>query len=180
MISRIARENSARRKFDTSVIREAIGAAVRAHGTGKILPKEMPFAIGEAQRTDQIRVAPGYAAGTIPSSRNSSVVESTILPKTSYTIDGLANFLGFVIPSTKRATQSFIAAFGAEELIDDGVLKESQIRGLSAQRSALSICARPRQCLARSGVAPARHFAGRQRILFQLSFKSKAHPLELG
>jgi hypothetical protein len=134
MIQKMARENTARRKFDTSVLREAIAAAVEAHGKGLILPKEMPFAIGEAQRTDQIRVAPGYVAGTISSSRNSSVVESTILPKTSYTLDGLANFLGFIIPSTKRATQSFIAAFGAEELIADGVMKESQIKGLSAER----------------------------------------------
>src|ERR1700722_4413359 len=100
----MARENTARRKFDTSVLREAISAAVQAHGKGLILPKEMPFAIGEAQRTDQIRVAPGYAAGTIPSSRNNSGTESVLLPRGAYTTDGLAKFLGFVRPGNNKAT----------------------------------------------------------------------------
>lgn len=126
MIARMAGENSGRRKFDTSVLREAIAAAVAAHGAGKILPKEMPFKKEQGQRTDLIRVAPGYNSG--------SIVESTTLPLQAYTLDGLANFLGFIIRSTKRATQSFIAVFGAEELIADKILKESQIKGLSAER----------------------------------------------
>jgi hypothetical protein len=108
------------------VLREAIAAAVTAHGAGKILPKEMPFKKEQGQRTDLIRVAPGYSSG--------SVTGSVILPKTAYTVDGLAKFLGFVKATSDTPTNSFIAAFGAEELIDDGVLKESQIKGLSAER----------------------------------------------
>jgi hypothetical protein len=42
MIARMARENTARRKFDMAVLREAIAAGVQAHGAGKILPSEMP------------------------------------------------------------------------------------------------------------------------------------------
>jgi hypothetical protein len=51
-----------------------------------------------------------------------------------YTVDVLAKFLGFVRPSTQKPTDSFVAAFGAEELIADGIMKESQIRGLSAEK----------------------------------------------
>jgi hypothetical protein len=108
---------------DASILREAIEAAVEAHGKGLILPKEMPFKKEQGQRTDLIRVAPGYQTG--------GIADSATLPPTAYTIDGLADFLGFIRPQTKRASESFIAAFGAEELIADGVLKESQIKGLS-------------------------------------------------
>lgn len=103
MISRMARENSARRKFDTSVIREAIGAAVKAHGEDSGLPE-----IKVEPRTDPkfIRNAPNY--GTVP---ESGKVEHP------YTLEVLAKFLGFVAPRNQKATESFIAAFGAEELI---------------------------------------------------------------
>ena len=51
-----------------------------------------------------------------------------------YTIKALAKFLGFVKDKNQRPTDSFVAAFSAEELIADGVLKESQIKGLSTER----------------------------------------------
>jgi hypothetical protein len=111
---------SARRKFDTSVIREAIEAAVKAHGAGKILPSEMP--IESETRDGFVRYAPSFSA---------CVTESVTHP---YTVESLAKFLGFVNAKSETATNSFITAFGAEELIADGVLKESQIRGLSAER----------------------------------------------
>jgi hypothetical protein len=128
MIARMSRENSARRKFDMAVLREAIAAGVKAHGAGKILSSEMPFVIGERQRTDLIRVAPKfttpYASGTAP----------VPLPPQAYTIEGLAKFLGFVKTESQRPSNSFIAAFGAEELIADKVMTESQIKGLSAEK----------------------------------------------
>jgi hypothetical protein len=109
------------RKFDTSVIREAIAAAVEAHGKGLRLPKEMPI----EPRTDPkfIRNAPSFG----------TVTESVTVAH-PYTVEALAKFLGFVKAKSATATNSFIAAFGAEELIADNVLKESQIRGLSAER----------------------------------------------
>jgi hypothetical protein len=91
-----------------------------------ILPKEMPFKTEQGQRTDLIRVAPGYISG--------SSTGSVPLPPTAYTVDGLAKFLGFVKADSQKPTNSFIAAFGAEELIADKVMTESQIKGLSAER----------------------------------------------
>lgn len=125
MIARMARENTARRKFDTAVLREAIAAAVEAHGKGLILPKEMP--IDPKTNTTVIRSAPSFSvSGTDP------------VPH-PYTVDRLAKFLGFVKTDSQKPTNSFIAAFGAEELIADGVLKESQIKGLSAERLGESV-----------------------------------------
>src|ERR1700676_2089707 len=131
MISRMARENSARRKFDTSVLREAIAAAVKAHGADMILPNEMPFVRGERQRTDMIRIAPSFST---------SSTDSVALPppghgiQHGYTVDSLAKFLGFVKSGNQEPTNSFIAAFGAEELIADGIMKESQVKGQTAEK----------------------------------------------
>jgi hypothetical protein len=52
MIARMARENSARRIPGVPDIREAISAAVEAHGKGLILPKEMPFKNEQGQRAN--------------------------------------------------------------------------------------------------------------------------------
>jgi hypothetical protein len=125
MISRMARENSARRKFDISVIREAIGAAVEAHGKGLILPTEMEI----KPRTDPkvIRNAPKYVT--------TSESEAVAHP---YTLESLAKLLGFVKQKAQQPTHSFIAAFGAEELIADRVFTESQIKGLSGERGSAS------------------------------------------
>jgi len=93
------------------VIREAIAAAVRAHGAGKILASEMPI----EPRTDHkfIRNAPNYGTGPESGPVNHP-----------YTVEALACFLGFVKAERQTPTNSFIAAFGAEELIADGVLNE--------------------------------------------------------
>jgi hypothetical protein len=140
MISRMAHENSARRKFDTSVFREAIAAAVEAHGKGLIPPKEMP--IDPKTRTDTIRYAPTF------STEKPSVTDSVTHP---YTMESFAKFLGFVKAESQKSTNSFIAAFGAEELIADGIMKESQIRGLSAERlSELVIAVRKQRDAARA------------------------------
>ena len=95
---------------------------------------------GERQRTDRIRVAPSY-----------STSESDVLPLTAYTLTGLAAFLGFVKPKSQEPTSSFVAAFGAEELIADGVLRESQIKGLSAERlGELAISVRKQRDIAKA------------------------------
>jgi hypothetical protein len=114
-------DHSARRKFDTAVLREAIAAAVEAHGKGLILPKEMP--IDSKTNVSKIRYAPAFGV---------SAPESGAHP---YTTQALAQFLGFTKPGKRQEpTDSFVAAFGAEELIADGIMKESQIKGLSAER----------------------------------------------
>jgi hypothetical protein len=125
MIARMARENSARRTPGIPDIREAIAAGVQAHGAGKILPGEMP--ISKDTRLDAIRVAPGYT----PIERE---VVTTSRPSTVYTTEALAKFLGFFSGSQGQPTASFKAAFGAEELIADGVMKESQVKGQTAEK----------------------------------------------
>lgn len=74
-----------------------------AHGKGLILPKEMP--IDAKTNTTKIRYAPAFGV-----SANDSVAHA-------YTIESLAKFLGFIKSGNQEPTNSFIAAFGAEELI---------------------------------------------------------------
>ena len=88
---------------------------------GKITAKELPIATGERQRTDAIRVAPGFDIG--------QKVAGDLLPPRSYTVQALAKFLGEV-GSDDKATESFKATFGAMELIDGNGLKEEQVAGL--------------------------------------------------
>jgi hypothetical protein len=45
----------------------------------------------------------------------------------------MASFLGFIQPNG-TATATFEAAFGAEQLIADGIMKESQVKGQTAER----------------------------------------------
>jgi hypothetical protein len=123
MIARMARENSARRIPGVSDIREAISAAVKAHGAGKILAEEMP--IDSKTNTTVVRYAPKF------STEKPSAPDSGAHP---YTTESLAKFLGFVKDKNQRPTDSFVAAFGAEELIADKVMTESQVKGLSAER----------------------------------------------
>ena len=81
---------------------------VEAHGAGKILPSEMK--IDPKTNTTVLRYAPGFGIGA-------SAPESGAHP---YTTEALAKFLGFVKDKNQRPSNSFIAAFGAEELIADG------------------------------------------------------------
>src|SRR6267154_2186796 len=114
MIARMARENSARRNPGIPDIREAIAAAVQAHGAGKILPKEM-----EIKNPKMLRDAPAYPIAERAESDLSH----------PYTVEALARFLGFVKSQDRALTSNFNAAFGAAELIAEGHLKESQIKG---------------------------------------------------
>jgi hypothetical protein len=100
-----------------------ITSVLKALGSGQIKPEEMPIATGERQRTDKIRVAPGFSVG--------QSAASGALPPGAYTVDGLAKFLGEVKEDTTGwATEAFKAAFGALELISEGYLAESAIKGL--------------------------------------------------
>jgi hypothetical protein len=88
---------------------------------GKIAPEEMPITTGERQRTDKIRIAPGYDFVQLAAGSQ--------LPRGAYNVDALAKFLGEV-DDEGRATDSFKAAFDAMELIDGNGLKEEQVAGL--------------------------------------------------
>jgi hypothetical protein len=109
----MARENTARRKFDTSVLREKFFAAVEAHGAGKILASEMP--IDPKTNIAAVRYAPSYVI-------DPSLVAATDHP---YTIEALARFLGLVKAGSLSPKDSFVAAFGAVELISEGYLNEA-------------------------------------------------------
>jgi hypothetical protein len=102
----------------------AVTGTAEAHGKGLILPSEMKI-----ENPKMLRYAPSYAVGA---QTTDSVVSHP------YTVDALAKFLGFVKRGNQEPTNSFHAAFGAEELIADGVLKESQIKGLSGERGSAS------------------------------------------
>jgi hypothetical protein len=99
-----------------------LAAGVQAHGVGRILPREM--SIDPSTRKEAIRYAPSF-------SQMPPTPDSGVRP---YTVEALAKFLGFVKSGTQEPTNNFVAAFGAAELIYEGHLKESQIKGLSGER----------------------------------------------
>jgi hypothetical protein len=101
-------------------LREAIAAAVEAHGAGKILPEEMPVDL--KTNTSVKRYAHSFSV---------SATESVTHP---YTVEALAQFLGFVKTGSATPTNNFVAAFGAAELIYEKHLKESDVKGLSGER----------------------------------------------
>ena len=65
------------------------------------------------QRTEKIRVAPGFA--TVDRELSAA---GGILPHGAYTVDALAKFLGEIKEDSGAATESFKATFGALEPMD--------------------------------------------------------------
>jgi hypothetical protein len=98
-------------------LRETIQAAVKALGEGKITAEEMP--IDPKTNKSLIRYAPSFGCG-LPAVR---------IPQRRYTIDSLAKFLGET-GKGDHAHDAFKATFGALELIAEGYLTESAIKGL--------------------------------------------------
>jgi hypothetical protein len=86
----------------------------------------MPFKLEQGKRSDVIRDAPSYVAvGS----------EAAAAPLHPYTVLGLADFLGLLQPNG-TPKPSFEAAFGAVELISEGYLSESRIKGLEIYKLA--------------------------------------------
>jgi hypothetical protein len=104
-------------------------AAVQAYSEGKIKPEELPFA--PDTRKDRIRYAPSFIAGepTPPGS---------VRP---YTVESLATFLGMMQPDKNNIQIKFTAAFGAVELIEEGLLTESKIVGIGTKNLGLMVSA---------------------------------------
>jgi hypothetical protein len=98
-------------------LREAITATLETLAAGKITAKELP--IPSDTRKDFIKYAPGFER----------VAPAPNVPYCSYTVDGLAKFLGEV-DGADHASHDFKATFGALELIDGNGLKEGDIAGL--------------------------------------------------
>ena len=117
MIQMMARENGESYKTDASVLRETITATVKALGEGKIRPEEMP--IPPDTRQDHIRYAPGYS----PSVPARNVISYP------YTMASLARFLGET-DKGGEAHQAFRTTFAALELISEGYMNESSIKGM--------------------------------------------------
>jgi hypothetical protein len=111
-------------KTDASVLRETITATVKALGEGRIKPEELP--IDPKTRKDLIRYAPGYGCWR----------PAANIPSHLYTIDSLAKFLGETRLSTGKAHDAFNTTFAALELISEGYLNESAIKGISKRRGA--------------------------------------------
>jgi hypothetical protein len=118
-----ARENDeAFRHKNTLQIFEIITAAVKAHGEGKIAPDEMR--IESKTRDDAIRYAPGFSQTACAPSEGAH----------PYTVEALAKFLGMVKPDNQRPRDSFVACFGALELIDEGYLSEARAYDLEKRK----------------------------------------------
>jgi hypothetical protein len=117
----MARENGESYKTDASVLHETITATVKALGEGRIKPEELPIKTLQGQRSDSIRIAPSFSVAKYRA--------GTELPLGSYTVDALAKFLG---ETDKRgeAHQAFRTTFAALELISEGYLNESAIKGI--------------------------------------------------
>jgi hypothetical protein len=103
----------------------AITATLDTLAAGRITAQELPIATGERQRTDAIRIAPGFS--TVDRGQWKA---GSLLPPNAYTTDALAKFLGEVNESDGKATESFKATFGALELINANGLKEGDVAGL--------------------------------------------------
>lgn len=121
MIQRMARENATRKKLDIQTLFESIRATVEAYGAGRISVGDGLGEIHPVPKTKDsvVRYAPSFC---LPSG---SSVAATDHP---YVMQTLANFLGFVQPNG-QPTVAFDAAFGALELLSEGYLTESRIRG---------------------------------------------------
>jgi hypothetical protein len=100
-------------------LREAIIVTLETLAAGKITAKELLITTGERQRTDAIRIAPGFSFGQLSAGQQ--------LPPKAYSVESLAVFLGEVNVNG-RPTDSFRATFGALELIDGNGLKEDDGR----------------------------------------------------
>jgi hypothetical protein len=111
----------------------SIEATVKALGNGLIAPGEMP--IDPKTNINTIRYAPPYSVGP-------SVTAGVTHP---YTIESMAKFLGFVKSGSQTPRDSFVAAFGALELISEGLISESRVRDLEIRKLGEVVAAVKRQ-----------------------------------
>lgn len=144
MIQLMARENCESYSTNPAVLRETIQAAVEAHGQGRILFDEMP--LDPSTRRDQMRYAPGFStpavsdtAGVIPE-RDPKAFRDFVQKNHGYTLNDLAKFLGLMQPKGDLRP-SFIAAFGAVELLSEGYLTDAKISGLESHQLASLVAA---------------------------------------
>ena len=110
-------------KSDPSVLRETITATVKALGEGKIRPEEMP--VDPKTNKQHIRYAPGF----------SSLTPASSIKSYPYTVDSLAKFLGATKPSNDAAKDEFKTTFAALELISEGHMTESAVKGLEIRKN---------------------------------------------
>jgi len=143
MIQWMARENLTQRGPSPAELFEAIKAAVAAHGSGKIGKDEMPFPPGTDPKL--VRFAPKYTAGTAavpvgdsPEARAARAAFSKEIAEKNerhaFTVEALAKFLGLVKQESQRPKDSFVAAFGALELVSEGYLTEARTKGLDVRK----------------------------------------------
>jgi hypothetical protein len=126
MIQKMYRENAEDAKDSGASafnrLREAIVATLEALAAGKITAKELPIATDQGQRTDKIRMAPGFDVAKYPAGGT--------LPIGAYTANGLAKFLGEV-KERGEYSDDFRATFNALELLaTDNGLEEKDVAGL--------------------------------------------------
>jgi hypothetical protein len=126
MTQKMYRENAESAKDSGAAafnrLREAIVATLNTLAAGKITAKELPIATGERQRTDKIRVAPGFDVAQFRAGAG--------LPNAAYTTDAIAKFLG-EIDERGEASHDFRATFNALELMaSDNILEEKDVAGL--------------------------------------------------
>jgi hypothetical protein len=121
MIQMMSRENNETYATNSAVLIESIRATVDAYAEGKISLGEMP--IPSKTNDEFIRNAPSFLLSGTPG-----------VPH-PYTAQSLALFLGMVKPGEQdKPNERFTGAIWALELIDQGILKESTLKGIGTKQ----------------------------------------------
>ena len=123
MLVWMAQENV---RGELPVVIEAVSAAVRALGEGKI-QIEAP---GKDTNLQHLRIAPSFIAG--------KTTPSPTVGERTYTMDSIARYLGYVKKSTNRAKHSVVAAMVILELAEKASLeggKEGVEKAVKVEKS---------------------------------------------
>jgi hypothetical protein len=117
MIQMMARENNESYKTNALVIMESVRATVQALADGRISSDEMP--VLEDTRKSILRESPYFSISCEPNPRQGGRY---------YTAQSLAKFLGMSKKKETEPQKKLLAALGALELIEQGLLTEATLR----------------------------------------------------
>lgn len=117
MLQIMARENNETYRYSVLALLESVRGVVNALAEGTI----PAFTVPKDTRKDYIYYAPSFVPGIVPESGCDSG---------RYTIDSIGNFLGFTKKqrNTTRASEKVVAAVGALNLIELGLMTKQEIK----------------------------------------------------
>ena len=123
MIQMMTRENSETYKTNAAVLIESVRAAVQAYSRGLVTEKEMPAPDSKTNES-QLRYAPNFTMGACSPSAGEH----------PYTAVTLGRFLGLTKKggaSGEQAATRLLTVLNALEMIELGVMSESQVRDMT-------------------------------------------------